>query len=196
MHETPDSGHATVQNTSARRAGDPAAPLVRAIDGAEPKIADSAWVAPGAVVIGAVTLGPETSVWYTAVVRADDAEVRIDQGSNVQDGAVLHADPGLPVHIGTDCTIGHRALVHGATVGSGTLVGMGAIILNGAEIGAGCLVAAGSLIPEGFTAPGGVLLMGAPAKVRRELTPGEAADLAANARDYRRSAARHRAIGG
>ncbi|PSK85964.1 carbonic anhydrase/acetyltransferase-like protein (isoleucine patch superfamily) [Murinocardiopsis flavida] len=192
MDENPAAPTALTNENPSASAAAPAASLVLPMAGAAPAVPDSAWVAPGAVLVGAVTLGDEASVWYTAVLRADGDAIAVGRGSNVQDGAVLHADPGYPVRIGDDATVGHRAIVHGATVGDGTLIGMGAILLNGAEIGAGCLVAAGSLIPEGFTAPPGVLLVGAPAKVRRELTEEEAADLASNAADYRRNAARHR----
>ncbi len=133
----------------------------------------SAFIAPGAVVVGDVTIGPQSSVWFQAVLRGDCEAIRIGSRSNVQDGAVLHADPGLPCIIGDGVTIGHQAIVHGATVGDNVVVGMGSIVLNGAKIGRDSIIAAGAVVTEGADIPPGSLVMGLPGKVRRAVTPEE-----------------------
>lgn len=130
-----------------------------------PRIADGAWVHASAVVVGDVVLHDDVSVWPTAVIRGDRDRITIGAASNVQDGAVLHADPGAPCTIGARVTIGHRAVVHGATVADGALIGIGAIVLNGAVVGAGALVAAGAVVPEGMVIPPGTLVRGVPARV-------------------------------
>jgi carbonic anhydrase/acetyltransferase-like protein (isoleucine patch superfamily) len=135
-----------------------------------PRIDPTAFVAPGAQVVGEVELGPGASVWFNAVLRGDSSHVRIGANTNVQDGAVLHTDQGSPCLVGDECTIGHHAVVHGCTVGNGCLIGMGAIVLSGATIGDESLVAAGALIPEGRTYPARSLLVGSPARRLRELT--------------------------
>jgi carbonic anhydrase/acetyltransferase-like protein (isoleucine patch superfamily) len=153
---------------------------------------EGAWVAPSAILIGAVTLGPEASVWYATVLRADHDRITIGPRTNVQDGCVMHADPGLPVTVGTGVTVGHRAVLHGCTVEDDSLIGMGAMVLNGAHIGAGSLVAAGSVVLEGTRIPPGSLVAGLPAKVRRPLTAEEREGLRGNAADYVELVARHR----
>lgn len=168
-------------------------PLVIGVGGRRPVVDPAAWIAPTASVVGAVTLGAGASVWYGAVLRADDETVTVGRDTNVQDGAVLHADPGFPCTLGDGVTVGHGAIVHGATVGAGSLVGMGARVLNGASIGERCMVAAGALVPEGFTAPPGVLVIGAPAKVRRDLRDSELDLLSDTAAEYAANARRHRA---
>jgi carbonic anhydrase/acetyltransferase-like protein (isoleucine patch superfamily) len=168
-------------------------PLVVAIGARAPQIDPGAWIAPTASIVGDVTLASGASVWYGAVLRADTASVMVGHDTNIQDGAVLHADPGYPCQLGDGVTVGHGAVVHGAKVGSGSLVGMGARILNGARIGERCMVAAGALVPEDFDCPPGVLLVGTPAKVRRELNESEFAMLAENAAEYAENAQRHRA---
>jgi len=135
-----------------------------------PRIDASAFVAPGAFVVGDVVVGPRASVWFAAVLRGDSDVVRVGAETNVQDGAVLHTDAGSPCTIGDRCTVGHRAIVHGATVGGGSLVGIGAIVLSGAVIGEESLVAAGALVPQGKAFPARSLIVGAPAKRLRELT--------------------------
>ncbi len=167
-------------------------PLLLALDEA-PQVADSAWLAPGSRLLGAVTVGPESSIWYGATVRADLGPIRIGAGSNLQDNVVVHADPGHPVTIGDDVLVGHGAIVHGCSIGDGSLVGMGATVMNGARIGAGALVAAGSLVPEGMEVPAGTLVSGVPARVRRQVTEQELAGLRHGAEAYRRLARRHRA---
>ena len=158
--------------------------LVDLGDGRTPRIADDAWIAPGAVVVGDVVIGEGASVWYSATIRADTARITIGPGANVQDGVTVHADPGFPVQVGAGVSIGHNAVVHGAVIGDRSLIGMGAVLLNGSTIGAESLVAAGALVPEGMTVPAGHLVAGVPARVRRELTPEEREGLAENARHY------------
>lgn len=147
----------------------PAVPLHPYL-GREPRIDPTAFVAPGARVIGDVTLGPGVSVWFNAVLRADSDAITVEARTNVQDGAVLHTDQGSPVRVGPDCTVGHLALVHGATVGAGSLVGMGAILLSGAEVGPESVVAAGALVPAGKRCPPRSLLVGSPARILRRIT--------------------------
>ena len=127
------------------------------------------WIAPGAHVIGRVTLGLEVSIWFGAVLRGDNEPIVIGNRSNVQENAVLHVDPGFPITIGEGCTIGHGAIVHGCTLGDNTLVGMGATVLNGARIGSNCLIGAGALVTEGKTFPDNSLIVGAPARAIRTL---------------------------
>lgn len=154
-----------------------------------PEIADDAWVAPGADVIGAVTLAARASVWFGAVLRGDTEPIFIGQGSNVQENSVLHADPGFPVKIGADCTLGHKTMIHGCTIGDGSLIGMGATIMNGAKIGQHCLIGAGALIPEGKVIPDRSLVMGMPGKIIRVLDEKAVAGLAASALHYAENAA-------
>lgn len=136
-----------------------------------PEIHASAWVADSARVIGRVHLAADVSVWFGAVLRAEAEDLRIGRGSNVQDNAVLHVDPGVPLNIGADVTVGHQAMLHGCTVGDGALIGIQAVILNHARIGAHCVVGAGAVVTEGREFPEGSLILGAPAKAVRELTP-------------------------
>ncbi|MEJ2861672.1 gamma carbonic anhydrase family protein [Actinomycetospora flava] len=153
--------------------------------GHTPTVAEGAWVAPGAVVAGRVTIGTDTGVWYTAVVRADMESVTVGEGTSVQDGTVVHADPGFPCSIGDNVTVGHRAVVHGCTVEDDCLIGMGAVVMNGATVGRGSVVAAGAVISQGVTIPPGSLVAGVPGKVRREVTDDERAMIAASAATYR-----------
>ncbi len=164
-----------------------------ALDGIAPAIAASAWIAPGAHVMGRVVLEDEVSVWFGAVLRGDNEPVVIGRGSNLQEHAIFHTDPGAPCTVGPDCTIGHRALLHGCTVGEGSLVGMGATILNHARIGRNCLIGAGALVTERKEIPDGALVMGAPGRVVRMLGEAEIEGLRASARRYRENAARFRA---
>jgi carbonic anhydrase/acetyltransferase-like protein (isoleucine patch superfamily) len=154
------------------------------IDGHSPDVHPDAWVAPGAVLAGDVTVGAESGVWYTTVVRADFAPIRIGTRSNLQDGCVVHADPGFPATIGDGVTVGHRAVVHGCTVGDDVLVGMGAVLMNGVEVGAGSLIAAGAVLTQGTVVPPGSLVAGVPGKVRRELTEQERDSIPLSAAAY------------
>ncbi|MCR2792896.1 gamma carbonic anhydrase family protein [Microbacterium sp. zg.Y625] len=158
---------------------------VLSVSGREPLVPASAFVAAGARIIGAVTLGEESSVWYNAVLRGDSDSITLGAGSNVQDNVSVHVDPGHPVVIGADVSIGHNAVVHGCTVEDGSLIGMGAVVLSGAVIGAGSLVAGGAVVLEGTIVPPGSLVAGVPAKVRRELTADERGKLLRNAEVYR-----------
>ena len=142
------------------------------------------WIAPGASVIGRVILKKNASIWFGAVLRGDNDQIVVGENSNVQDHAVLHTDPGVPLEIGSDVTIGHRAMIHGAIVGDGSLIGIGAILLNGARIGRNCIIGAGALVTEGKSIPDGTLALGSPARVVREVTPAELQMLAASARHY------------
>jgi carbonic anhydrase/acetyltransferase-like protein (isoleucine patch superfamily) len=158
-----------------------------------PQVAESAWVAPGAFVIGDVHLGEESSVWYGAVLRGDTEPIRIGDRTNVQDGCILHADPGFPAIVGQDCVVGHNAVVHGCQIGDNCLVGMGATILNGAKIGDGSIVAAGAVVPEGREFPPRSLIVGVPAKRAGDLTDEQAADIERGASEYVERAVAHRA---
>jgi carbonic anhydrase/acetyltransferase-like protein (isoleucine patch superfamily) len=157
-----------------------------------PEAAHSAFVAPGAYVVGAVYLGEESSVWYGAVLRGDTEAIRVGERTNVQDGCVLHADPGYPAMVGADCVVGHNAVVHGCQIGDGCLIGMSATILNGARIGEGSVVAAGALVPEGKEFPPRSLVIGAPAKRVREVSEEQTQDIARGVRTYVERAAAHR----
>ena len=159
----------------------------------QPSLAPGAWAAPSADLIGDVRLGARASVWFGAVVRADNTPIVLGVESNIQDGAVCHSDPGVPLTIGREVTIGHQAILHGCTVGDRALIGMGARVLNGAVIGDDCLVGAGALVTEGKRFEAGMLIIGVPAKAARPLTPEEIAGLARSAAGYVAKAARYAA---
>ena len=144
--------------------------MIYTLEGKTPKIADGVFVAPGASVIGNVEIAEQASVWFGVVIRGDNDLMRIGEGSNIQDNCVLHSDPGFPLTIGRNCTIGHSAIVHGCTIGDGTLIGMGATVLNGAKIGLNCLIGAGALVTENTSIPDNSLVVGSPARVKRELS--------------------------
>ncbi len=164
--------------------------MIYALDGLGPRIDPTAWVAPDANIIGRVVLDAESSVWFGCTLRGDNEEIRVGQGSNVQEACVLHTDIGYPLVIGANCTIGHKAMLHGCTIGDGSLIGMGAIVLNGARIGRGCLIGAGTLITEGKVIPDGSLVMGAPGKVVRMLDDAARSRLLLSAEAYRANARR------
>lgn len=164
--------------------------MIYALDGIAPDIDPSAWVAAEAVLVGRVVVEAEASVWFGATLRGDNEEVRVGRGSNVQENCVLHTDIGFPLVIGANCTVGHKAMLHGCTVGDGTLIGMGATILNGARIGKGCLIGACALITEGKDIPDGSLVMGAPGKVVRLLDDAARDRLLLSAANYRANAVR------
>lgn len=155
-----------------------------AIGGLAPQVATDAWIAPSADLIGDVRLGALASVWFGAVIRADNTPILVGARSNVQEGAVLHSDPGAPCTLGEDVTVGHRAILHGCTIGDRVLVGMGATILNRAVIGADCLIGAGALVTEGKVFPPGHLIVGAPARAIRPLDDAQKALLRASAAVY------------
>jgi carbonic anhydrase/acetyltransferase-like protein (isoleucine patch superfamily) len=168
--------------------------LIGSLDDAVPDLHPEAWIAPGAVVVGAVRLGRAASVWYGAVLRADDDEIVVGAECNIQDLSCLHVDAGQPVVLEDRVSLGHRATVHGAHVGAGSLIGIGAIVLGGARIGAGCLVAAGAVVLPGRLFPAGVLIAGVPGRVVRELTDADRGVFADTSAQYVRRAARHRGI--
>lgn len=159
---------------------------IYALDGVAPNIADPerVWVAPDAHVIGDVTLGKDVGVWFGSVLRGDNDPLVVGARSNIQEGTMMHTDAGFPLTVGEDCTIGHHAILHGCTIGDCSLVGMGATILNGAVIGDNCLIGANALVTEGKQIPEGSLVIGAPAKVVRELSADEISGLKASARGY------------
>lgn len=167
--------------------------MIWELDGTAPQVAPDAWVAPDAQLIGRVVLEDMASVWWAAVLRGDNEEIRIGRGSNVQDGCVFHTDPGFPLRVGADVTVGHKAILHGCTVHDGALIGMGATILNGAVIGEGALIGAGALVAEGKEIPPGALVMGAPGRVVRQLDAAAIVRLRDSAARYRANAARYRA---
>ena len=163
---------------------------IYALGNKTPELADDAWVAPGAQVMGRVRLEPGSSVWFGAVLRGDNELIQVGTGSNIQENCVLHTDMGFPLTIGAGCTIGHKAMLHGCTIGANSLIGMGATVLNGAVIGENCLIGAGALITEGKVIPDGSLVMGAPGKVVREMDDKAIAGLRASALHYSENAAR------
>ena len=164
--------------------------MIYALDGIAPEIAASAWVAETAVLVGKVVLEDDASIWFGATLRGDNEEIRIGRGSNIQENSVLHTDMGYPLTIGANCTIGHKAMLHGCTIGEGSLIGMGATVLNGAKIGKGCLIGACALITEGKEIPDGSLVMGAPGKMIRVLDAETRARLIASALGYQVNARR------
>ena len=167
-----------------------------ALDDVSPRLAAGVWIAPDAQVIGCVHIGVDASIWFGAVLRGDNEKISIGPRTNIQDGAILHTDPGYPLEVGEGCTIGHRAILHGCLIGANTLIGMGVTVLNGANVGRNCLIGANSLLTEGKAYPDNSLILGAPARVVRELKNSEigklresAAGYIANARRYQRALA-------
>ena len=167
--------------------------MIWELDGIAPEIARDAWIAPDAQIIGRVVIEPGASIWWGAVLRGDNEEIRIGAGSNVQDLCCLHTDPGFPLTIGAHVTVGHRAMLHGCTIGAGSLIGMGATVLNGAKIGAGSLIGASALVSEGKDIPDRVLVMGAPGRVVRDIDDAQYQGLLDSAARYRANGARFRA---
>ena len=155
-----------------------------------PTLAESAWVADSAQVMGRVDLAADTSVWFGVVIRGDTESISIGEGSNIQDCSVLHADIGQPLRVGKHVTVGHKVMLHGCSIGDESLIGIGAIVLNGAKIGKNCLVGAGSLVTEGKEFPDGSMIMGTPAKVVRSLTPEQIQALRLSAHHYIENAKR------
>lgn len=159
-----------------------------------PRIHETTYVAESATVIGEVTLSRDSSVWSQAVLRGDNEPILVGEGSNIQEGAVLHNDPGFPLVIGNGVTVGHQAMLHGCSIGDGSLIGIQAVVMNGAVIGRGCLVAAGAVVTEGKQFPDGSLILGAPAKAVRQLSDKEVANLRGNASDYIERSRLHKAL--
>ena len=162
------------------------------LDGVSPTLADTAWVADNAQVMGNVTLAADCSVWFGVTVRGDTETIAIGQGSNIQDGSVLHADVGMPLVVGENVTVGHKVMLHGCTIGDESLIGIGAIVLNGAKIGKNCLVGAGALVTEGKEFPDGSMIIGSPAKAVRQLTSEQMEGLRMSAKHYIENAQRFR----
>jgi carbonic anhydrase/acetyltransferase-like protein (isoleucine patch superfamily) len=160
---------------------------LHSLDGVSPTVPPDGmyWIAPTATVIGNVTLGEGVGIWFGAVLRGDGEAISVGADTNIQEHVMLHTDPGFPVTVGAGCTIGHRAIIHGCTVGDGVLVGMGAIILNGARIGANTLIGAGALVAEGKDIPERSLVIGTPGKVVRQLSDDEIVKLRASAAHYK-----------
>ena len=162
-------------------------------NGVSPRIADDVFVAPGAMIIGDVEIGPGSSVWFNVVIRGDCNSIRIGSGTNIQDGAVVHVDPDAPCVLGNDVTVGHGAIVHGTTVGDRVLIGMGAVILSKSSVGNEALIAAGAVVPEGMQIGEGMLAAGVPAKEKRELDEDNRARLTLGAEHYRHYSQQFRA---
>ncbi len=161
--------------------------MIYELDGVAPVLPDSEyWIADEAVLIGDVLVEANVSIWFGAVLRGDNERITVGAGSNIQENAVLHTDPGYVLRIGAGCTIGHKAMLHGCEIGENSLIGMGAIVLNGAKIGRNCLIGAGALVTEGKVIPDGSLVVGSPAKVVRALGDKAVAQLAESARLYQR----------
>ena len=158
--------------------------FVGALDFGTPSIDEAAFVAPTAVVVGAVTMGPRASIWYGAVARADAEVIEIGGGSNVQDGCTLHSDPGFPLVVGRGVTVGHRVVLHGARVDDDVLVGMGSVVMNGAHIGSGSIIAAGAVVTQGKEFPPRSVIAGVPARVVREATEDDLLHITGNAASY------------
>jgi len=171
------------------------APLLLALGGQRPRLDGDAWAAPGVTLAGAVRLAPGASVWYGSVVRAEAEPVTLGEDSNVQDGCVVHTDPGFPVVLGARVSVGHRAVLHGCHVEDDALVGMGAVLLNGCRVGRGSLIAAGAVLREGTEVPPGSLVAGVPGTVRRPVTAEETARIQAGAAHYRELARVHAEAG-
>ena len=167
--------------------------MIWELDGIAPDIAADAWIAPDAQIIGRVVIEPGASIWWGAVLRGDNEEIRIGRGSNVQDLCCLHTDPGFPLTIGANVTLGHRAMLHGCSIGDASLIGMGATVLNGAKIGTGSLIGASALVSEGKDIPDRVLVMGAPGRVVREIDEAQYQGLLDSAARYQANGARFRA---
>lgn len=158
----------------------------------KPLIKESSFIAPGAIVVGKVEISDQVNVWYNAVIRGDDDKVVIGRATNIQDGCLLHQNDGIPLIIGEEVTVGHGAILHGCTVGDGCLIGMGAIILSGAQIGSESLIGAGTLIKENQQIPSGVLVVGSPGRIVRELSAAERQNLRQSAQNYLQRAEEHK----
>lgn len=175
----------------AKQVGIPS-PLVVSLGDSSPAIHESAWIAPNAIVVGRVKIGAQSSVWFNVTIRGDVDDITIGERTNIQDGTVIHVDKDFPTTIGNNVTVGHNAILHGCTVEDEALIGIGSIVLNGAVIQTKAMVGAGAVVPPGMVVPSGSVVMGMPAKVRRELTEDEKAHLWDNADHYVQNAIRFR----
>lgn len=162
------------------------------LDGITPRVAGTAWVAENAQVMGDVVLGEDASVWFGVTIRGDTDTITVGEGSNIQDGSVLHADENKPLTVGRHVTVGHQVMLHGCTIGDESLIGIGAVVLNGAKIGRNCLVGAGSLVTEGKEFPDGSMILGSPARVVRQLSPEQIERLRGSTKHYVDNARRFR----
>ena len=162
------------------------------LDDLQPAINDTAWVADSAAVMGNVTLSEDSSVWFGVVIRGDTETITVGKGSNIQDNSVLHADHGMPLVIGDNVTVGHQVMLHGCTIGDGSLIGIQAVVLNGAKIGKNCLVGAGALVTEGKEFPDGCMILGSPAKAVRQLSEAQIEGLKMSAQHYIDNARRYK----
>lgn len=167
--------------------------MIYALDGIAPELDEDCWIAPDANLIGKIRVLADASVWFGSTLRGDNEYITVGQGSNVQENCVLHTDMGYPLTIGRDCTIGHKAMLHGCTIGDESLIGMGATVLNGAKIGKNCLIGAGALITEGKEIPDGSLVMGSPGKIVRQLSDEAIEGLRKSAAGYQANAKRFKA---
>lgn len=158
--------------------------MLHSLEHLRPSVSERCFIAPGSHVIGDVRLGSDVSVWFGAVIRADNDTIRIGARSNIQDGAVLHVDPGVPLSVGENVTVGHQAMLHGCAVGEGSLIGIGAVVLNGAKIGRNCLIGAKALVTENTVVPDGSLFLGSPGKVVRTLSEEQIAGMQAGTQSY------------
>ena len=166
--------------------------MIYTLDGRTPQIANSAWVAPDANIIGGIILAADSSVWFGATLRGDNEDITVGRGTNIQENSVLHTDVSFPLIIGAGCTIGHKAMLHGCIIGENSLIGMGATVLNGAKIGRNCLIGAGALVTEGKEIPDNSLVVGAPGKVIRTLDEAAIEGLRKSALGYQENARRFR----
>jgi len=162
------------------------------LDELAPRLHETAWVADNAQVMGNVLLAEDSSVWFGVVIRGDTETISLGRGSNIQDNSVLHADMGMPLTIGDNVTVGHQVMLHGCTIGDGSLIGIQAVVLNGAKIGKNCLVGAGSLVTEGKEFPDGSMILGSPAKAVRQLSPEQIEGLKMSAQHYVENARRYK----
>jgi len=167
---------------------------IYALNEQRPRIGEGSWIAHNATVIGDVRIGRDVSIWYNVVIRGDNEPIEIGDGTNIQDGSILHNDIGVPLTIGENVTVGHMAMLHGCTIGDGCLIGINAVVLNNAVVGKDCLIAAKALIPEGKTIPERSLVVGSPGRVLRTLTDEEITRLRGNARHYVDNASRFRTV--
>jgi carbonic anhydrase/acetyltransferase-like protein (isoleucine patch superfamily) len=158
--------------------------VIAAIGGKTPTIAPGVYIAPGAVVVGEVAIGARASIWFNTVLRGDMASITVGEETSVQDLTMVHIDYGTPTVIGNRVVVGHRAIIHGATVGDECIIGMGAILLNRSKVGRNCIVAAGAVLREGFEVPDGMLVAGVPAEIKRPIKPEEIERIRRNAADY------------